>query len=306
VPITAKVIAKSKTKHNQVDKYITTYELEYPRFIHAEFMTHRLFSRNAASSRAIPVAKQIQLVKDNPAKPIHWGINEPGMQASAQMTGYKLATAHWLWMKACDAAVAAATAMNKVKMHKQIVNRVLEPFAHIKVVLTTTELANWEWLRNHADAQPEIKELALQMVLADEEFEDIVELKQDQWHMPYYKDGFWVEYEDGKDYHGHTLQEALAISSSCCAQVSYRLLDDTIEKAMNIWTRLIEAEPVHASPFEHQAKPITYLVGNNKLSDPNTWQDGITHYNKDMGFGSGNFYGFIQHRQLIKNHTKWF
>ena len=82
--ITAKVICDSICKHSKIR--ITTLELEYPRFIHSEFMTHRMFSRNASSSRAIPVARQIEMIKEDPAMPIHWGKNQPGMQAKEENT----------------------------------------------------------------------------------------------------------------------------------------------------------------------------------------------------------------------------
>ena len=114
--------------------------------------------------------------------------------------------------------------------------------------------------------------------------------------------------------HFSTLKNALAISSSCCAQVSYRKLDDRLEKAEEVYARLIESEPVHASPFEHQATPMgesgefwdkdgDYSV--NLQCDPDTWEDGITAVDRNGNFWSGNFKGWIQHRQLIKNNACW-
>ncbi len=70
--ITAKIIACSVAKDSGTE--VVTYELEYPRFIHSEFMTHRMFSRNAASSRAIPIQKMIRMIKDNPVVPFEWGV----------------------------------------------------------------------------------------------------------------------------------------------------------------------------------------------------------------------------------------
>lgn len=286
-------------------KEIYTFELEYPRFIHAELLTHRLFSRNAASSRAIPIKKQLKLIEDHPAMPEVWGLDQAGMQAKKSLEKkYEIATAKFLWGCAKTAAVNAARALAKYNLHKQIVNRVVEPFAHIKVVMTTTEIENFLWLRDHPDAQPEIRILA---GLMKENIDQSIpkQLLPGQWHVPYYYDGIWVEEIDGVDSHGNTLDEALAISSSCCAQVSYRVLDTSIEKAMSIFSKLVKSKPVHASPFEHQATPISNVVGKNYLPAPSTWEDGITHFHKKMGFGSGNFYGWIQHRQLIKEHCKW-
>lgn len=67
-------------------KRLTTWELTYPRFVHAELMTHRLFSRNSASSRAIPTEKLIERVEKDPAMPIFWGKNQKGMQAEVEMS----------------------------------------------------------------------------------------------------------------------------------------------------------------------------------------------------------------------------
>src|SRR5690606_13224524 len=132
----------------------------------------------------------------------------------------------------------------------------------IKVVMTTTELENFFWLRNHPDAQPEIQELARQMHLAWKSSEP-TGLKAGEWHLPYifsyrneegeieyWSDDFWTEQ--------YSLEEAKKVSASCCAQVSYRVLDGSLEKAEKIQERLIGdgSDPVHASPFEHQATPI--------------------------------------------------
>lgn len=316
--ISAKVVADSI--HNGIR--ITTFELEYPRFIHAEFITHRLFSRNAASSRAIPVKKQIELIKENPAMPIHWGKNQPGMSADEECeegihTPYTWTEdngeiTYWIdqevfkdrafsrehsWLMARDRAVEVAEAFAEAGYHKQIVNRILEPFSHIKVVCTATEYDNFFWLRKHKDAQPEIKELAERMweALGDS---TPVGLNLGDWHVPYFQDGF-LKYDYESDYRERDLRDAIAISSSCCAQVSYRRTDDSLEKAHRIYERLVESKPVHASPFEHQATPISDDPGSLK------WPTGTTHVDTEGEWWSGNFRGWIQHRQLIDNHTCW-
>jgi len=289
---------------------ITTFELEYPRFIHAEFMTHRLFSRNAASSRAIPVAKAIELVKEKTGMPIHWGKNQPGMSAKEECNEYiwKLHyqdpdTRESAWILARDHAIEVAEAYAKAGYHKQIVNRLLEPFTMIKVVLTATEYDNFFWLRNHPDAQPEIAELARVMW---EEYgaSKPTELFANDWHVPYYREGFWAfsqtnEYDVAVDDYNVTLADALAISASCCAQVSYRKLDDSLDKARDIFKRLVESKPVHASPFEHQATPLTYgMAGDTQVK-------GTTHFDNKGNAWSGNFRQWVQHRQLIPDHTCW-
>ena len=293
--ISAKIIAHSKS--SVTGKEIITYELEYPRFIHSELMTHRLFSRNAASSRAIPVSKMIEMVRDNPAAPIHYGKNQPGMQAKEELTGCDLDATKSDWATAAKAAAAIAERMTGYGAHKQIVNRILEPFQWMKTVVTSTEWDNWYWLRNHPDAQPEIKRLAEVMLEAKETSEPRL-LQPGDWHVPYYDDGSWISsaYED------NTLEEALAISSSCCAQVSYRKLDDSLEKAQDIFAKLIESKPCHASPCEHQASPVDDEYAR---FDPLTWPKGVTHMDKDGDVWSGNFKGWIQHRQLIPDNACW-
>ena len=150
--ISAEIIQDSIHKGNR----ITTFELEYPRFIHGEFMTHRQFSRNAASSRAIPVEKMHKHISENMAMPIHWGINEPGMKATTELTGRELSDAINNWQVACDMAIHNSRMLLLSRLHKQVANRVTEPFQMMKTVVTATEWNNWYWLRNHTDAQPEI------------------------------------------------------------------------------------------------------------------------------------------------------
>jgi hypothetical protein len=285
--ISAKLIAYSKSSTGQT---IATFELEYPRFIHAEFMTHRLFSRNAASSRAIPVETLLDLVELCPAMPVHWGQNMPGMQAKKELTRFRKKAAIKMWLLAAKLAAKTARGMQRIGLHKQVANRILEPFQNIKVVMTATCLDNFFWLRNHTDAQPEIEVLAKLMWDALQD-ETPVSLQHGDWHVPYFGAGYWL-----KDC-GIPLEDALAISSSCCAQVSYRKLDDTLEKAQMIFKRLVESKPVHASPFEHQATPMR--------KQPDFRNKGITHKDRHGNYWSGNFVGFIQHRQLLDEHTCW-
>ena len=316
--IVAKVIAFSICA--RTGQTIITYELEYQRFIHAEFMTHREFSRNAMSSPAIPIKKMIEQVRNNPAKPVHWGKNQPGMQANEELTGLSRKNVELLGEGAAEFAALQAETMDHLGAHKQVANRILEPFQFMKTVMTTTSLLNWDWLREHGDADPTIRALAVAMIEAKKLFGPPVVLQPGEWHTPYYNDGFFKPAITGVDVYGNTLADALAISSSCCAQVSYRLLDDTFDNAKMIYGKLVESEPVHASPFEHQATPIAestketcndygngerYYFGKNiNQPDPRTLEKGITHVTREGKFCSGNFTNFIQHRQLIPNNVK--
>ena len=161
--VQARIIADSI---NARGTRITTFELEYPRIIHSELLTHRVFSRNAASSRAIPVNTMLDLIEANPAMPSHWGKNQPGMQAQEELGELEKEAVKQTWLNACKSAVSYARVMNDIKAHKQVVNRITEPYQHMKVVLTGTDFSNWFWLRYHADADPTIAELANKMLVS--------------------------------------------------------------------------------------------------------------------------------------------
>ena len=299
--ITATIIQDSYSKSTKTR--VTTYELIYPRFIHAELMTHRQFSRNAASSRAIPVERMLDVIAVQTAQPIHWGKNQVGMQAQEELEQPMKIRVQSLWQEAAHTAVQFAKQMHLQGAHKQIVNRITEPYQMMKTVVTSTEYANWFWLRNHQDAQPEIHELARLMYELYEVSEPL-ELGNNEWHVPYIrrdKTENAIAYFAGTEM--VTLQDALKISASCCAQVSYRRLDESLEKAKMVFARLIDSEPMHASPVEHQCTPIMYE--NVDRSDPEYWPKGVTHLNACGSLGSGNFRDFIQHRQLLDDHTKY-
>jgi hypothetical protein len=299
IMISAKVIANSISLEGV---RIVTFELEYPRFIHSEFMTHRQFSRNAASSRAIPVNVMADLIINNPATPVHWGKNQPGMQAKEELVEPALIRVKSLWNEAKDEAIRIALSMNLEQAHKQIINRILEPFQHIKVVMTATCLDNFFYLRSHTDAQPEIKVLSDLMVKALDESVEVY-LNEDDWHLPYYGRGYWAVDDEGTESQPESLEDAIAISASCCAQVSYRKADTSLEKALDIYRRLVDFKPVHASPFEHQATPFNHVVESLEDILPHNWPKGVTHMDKEFMFWSGNFKGWIQNRQLIEGHV---
>ena len=298
--IVARVVADSINKNGN---RITTFELEYHRFIHSELMTHRLFSRNAMSSRAVPVSKMIEQVRNNPATPIHWGKNQAGMQAVDVLMDESLENAKRQWRQSAIYAASQAEIMSNIGAHKQIVNRLLEPFQMMKTVLTATEFDNFFWLRCDPDAQPEIQELASCMFEAMKQSQPEV-LESGQWHTPYvehvFKGGKFETYcltdEDDNIIKLLTEEEAKAISASCCAQVSYRTLNNTYEKAMDIYSKLASGRKVHASPFEHVAKP---------MSDSPHHENGVTHKDIVGNYWSGNFKGWIQLRQTLDNHVCW-
>lgn len=303
--ITAKVIKDSVSNNGT---RITTMELEYPRFIHSEFMTHRMFSRNAASSRAIPVTKVIEQVESNIALPIHWGKNQAGMQAKEELHGIEREAMVQSWIASAKEAVSRAKVMSQAGLHKQVVNRILEPYQIMKVLVTATEWENFFWLRDHTDAQPEIRELAIVMKQAMNESCPQF-LETGMWHLPYVNTKTVVKCEQDTgdvipvqlfyDERGEEvdLEQAIKISCSSCAQVSYRKLDTSLEKAEEIYKKLVESEPVHASAFEHVAKAMRANVFD--YDEP-----GVTHVDREGFYWSGNFRGWIQYRQLIPNNVK--
>ncbi len=272
--ISAKIIADSIAENGV---RLTTMQLTYPRFIHSEFMTHRVFSRNASSSRAIPVAKMLEMVRNEPAMPIHWGKNQAGMQASEELSLAGREYSEALWRKAANKAADIAEEMMKLGLHKQATNRILEPFQHIHVVVTATEWDNFYSLRAHPDAQPEIHELAIQMLNA-QKASTPRQLKAGEWHAPYVSDEERRLYENAED------KFLLAkVSAARCCRVSYLKHDGTkasVEEELALCERLVGSEPLHASPFEHQAVP-------------------------DISEGAayelfGNLNGWVQYRKLIE------
>lgn len=294
--IKAEIIADST---DQKGVRIITFELTYPRFIHSELMTHRVFSRNSASSRAIPIQAMLDTVTKDTAAPIHWGRNQPGMQAKEELQQPEKIRVQSLWQASMQSAVYYSEAMHMAGCHKQIANRITEPYQHMKVVVTSTEWNNWYWLRYHPDAQPEIMELAKQMKLA-EDHSKTEHLNFGEWHIPYV-DTFRGP-DDVRKYFDEvgneiTAAQALMISASCCAQVSYRKNDNSLEKAESIYYKLITTEPAHASPTEHQA-----LCTDAHWTDK--WPDGYTHMDRDRRLWSNNFRSWVQHRALIPNNVK--
>lgn len=219
---------------------LTTLQLRNPRFIHGEFMSHRAFSRNASSSRAIPIKRMIQDVIDDTAMPVSWGSNQRGMQA-----GIELKSGSDLWLNARDEAIEYAYRLMDRGYHKQIVNRILEPFQHINVLVTATEDAYEHFfsLRDHPDAQPEIQALARAMrdAMAGSEPEY---LSGNDWHLPYRECTGNSEFDR-------------KISAARCASVSYKTVDGepmTVDRALSVFDKLT-VKQLHASPFEHIARP---------------------------------------------------
>lgn len=260
----AKVIEHSSTSRHSVE--LVTLQLRYPRFIHAEFLTHRAFSRNSSSSRAIPVAKMIEQVRNDPAMPVQWGKNQPGMQAREELRGDERMAALCRWRDAGFKAAYEAEWLAKTGAHKQIVNRILEPFQWMHTVVTATEWDNFFALRDHPDAQPEIQHLAKLMRAA------IAKSNPDDraasgWHLPYITDAEREEWSVAP----HRLA---SMSAARCARVSYLKHDGTApseEDDIALFRRLVGSKPIHASPTEHQAYPVSQGLSPGMCNNFRGW-----------------------------------
>jgi hypothetical protein len=243
--IVVKMIADSISTHGD---RICTLQLRYHRYIHQEFMTHRVFSRSASSSRAIPISKIIAQVWNDPAMPVHWGANVAGMQAKSELSGFKLTAAKFVWKLSAKFACVFAYVFSKIGLHKQIGNRILEPWQYINVIVTSTEWENFFNLRIHPDAQPEIQELAKTIYGAIQNSQP-KKVEHGEWHLPYITD---TERELCDE------DILLKCSTARCARVSYSNHDGSnphVRKDVELHDRLVGSEPLHASPAEHQATP---------------------------------------------------
>jgi thymidylate synthase ThyX len=270
----AKVLADSLSPAGH---RLTTLEATFPRFVLAEFNTHRVFSRNSASSRAIPIAKQLRRVLEGPYVPIEFGSNQPGMQAGPPLEGAEREAAEREWLRARDDAVRRVLglvaspeevadadlieALERVEratrersrpetwlnVHKQVANRLLEPFMWHTVIVTATEWDNFWNLRCHPDAQPEIRLVAERMRGAVEDSEPR-ELGADEWHLPL------IRPEDREQV--ASIEDLVKVSAGRCARVSYLTHDGRrdLQADIDLHDRLLESG--HMSPLEHPAQPL--------------------------------------------------
>ncbi len=290
--ISAQTILRSRNA-SAPGKVLSTLLLRYPRFIHPEFMTHRALSRNAASSRAIPVKKIIDDILADTAMPLHWGANQKGMQAyqecdaavelDAAHLGTEFVSRESAWIRARNQAISIATAFEDAGYHKQVVNRLLEPFMHITVLVSATEWDNFLELRDHEDAEPHMQMLAREIRKCLEDESTVHELEPGQWHLPFV--GVHRERQRGEP----RLEQMQKLSVARCASTSYKTTDGfdmTFERATAIYDKL-HTKPFHASPFEHVAQADHFGLGGYK-----GWSWAEEH---------GNFIGFRQLRRQLES-----
>lgn len=301
-------------------KRIVTFHAHYPRIIHGEVMTHRVFSRNARSSRAVPVKTIIQEVLTKPYIPWHWGKNQKGMQATEECNESVFITkpgamlkdgvpqvfenriavkreAAWIWGR--DQALALATAFMNSHYHKQIINRILEPYSWIDTLITTTDLSNFYHLRDHEDAEPHFHDLA-KLVRHSVDQSVPVRLNEGDWHLPFITaEDFVPAYEHSDKTEQSLLSILQKLSVARCARISYSPFDGnaSIEKEIERYELLVGSEPLHASPAEHQAYA-DFNIGSSENGD--VWK------NPQLSGNLGP--GFVQYRKTLPNecfHGKW-
>ncbi len=238
---------------------LTTFVLRFPRFVLPEFNTHRMFSRNASSSRAIPTAKLMQQLRDDPVEPVSWGRNQAGMQAREELPEAEARAAAAIWHEARESALRHAEQLRALGVHKQVVNRVLEPWMWASVIVSSTTYDNFFALRCHPDAQPEIKQLA-DLMRAAFEASTPTPRAAGEWHLPFVQ---------GEEDLSLPLDVQKRVAVARAARVSYLNHQGKrdIDADLTLHDRLLEAG--HWSPFEHAAVAAETLGPFNNFSG---WQ----------------------------------
>lgn len=270
----AKILCDSV--HSETDVRLTTMEVTLPRIVLAELNTHRVFSRNSASSRAIPIAKMIERVQTDPFIPVWWGKNQKGMQAAEELDDIGKDAARFHWLEARDNAVLSVQNLQDIDVHKQIANRLLEPWLWHTVIITSTEWENFYALRTHRDAQPEFKKAADMMLDLYEQLAHRAQrLGPGEWHLPLVPDyaELWSV--------GYTALDVARISCARCARVSYLTHDGKRDPKADLELATRLSTSGHMSPFEHAAR-----VQGNDIPD--------------AMYGASNFSGnWLQYRKLL-------
>lgn len=260
------------------DKRPASFKMRYPKMVHGDFMTHRVFSRNASSSRAIP-NKRLTLTTEEDMYLPEFRLDRPGMQPGEYLDPDMQGLAQHIWKDAADYCISASRKLSGLKVGKQWANRMIEWFGYINVIVTATDFDNFIGLREELTedmwpmAQDEIyfQADAIKLLLRNHE---PTLLREGEWHLPMTRPGEFVDLP---------LEHRLRIDAARCAGISYEtVMGDpmTVETADRICNKLLTARRVHASPFEHQCSP-----------DPDNKRPDL----------HGNFDGWIQHRKMIPN-----
>lgn len=271
---------------------IVSVQTQAPRLIHSELLRHRVFSFSAGSSRAVPVTRMLHQVCNDPARPKRFGANKAGMQDAGEhhemvrspITGLML-NVDEAWNQAARDAAWWADAFRAAGYHKQVANRLTEPFQMLPCLVTATEWDNFFELRDHDDADPTIRELAVQVKQAMDQSTPR-RIPIGGWHVPYVRD------EELTYYPWATLTK---ISAARCARNSYMNHagdPPTLEEDLLLFDKLVGSKPWHASPLEHQATPARSNPNTESKLPWERWERYELH---------GNFKGWVQHRKCHEN-----
>lgn len=351
---------------------ITSFLLTYPRIIHSELMTHRMFSRNSASSRAIPFKRMVESVMENPFVPLAWQKSHKGMQGTEYFSepeniNYAVST----WLDARDAAVKQAEYLNELGATKQLCNRLLEPFMWHTTLVTATEFENFFNLRcpsyllqgvnnnksfrsrqeilkrfSHNDSfseklnnftivdwlkvnqsQAEIHLSLLAEAMWDAYNESIPkQLQAGDWHIPFEdkidlkqleKVTEWETFPLTADYGDRLIKEKternleklktnrIKVSTGMCARTSYTTVgtekEVSYETFISIHDKMVKANPMHSSPFEHCARTMSEDEYKMHYNGIQTIAPDKTRIPSRSNEGwCKNFRGFIQYRELLE------
>lgn len=295
----AKVLADSVTSRGHETHRVTTIEVTFPRIVLAEFNTHRMLSRNSASSRAIPVEKRIAALETDYFEPEAFGKNQKGMQSSEDLRSEDDVMARAEWTLARVDAIRHAKMLSMLGVHKQLANRLIEPFCWHTVICTATEWENFFALRCHPDAQPEIRRAA-EMMREVYNSSTPKELKAGEWHLPLMQPDEFVLPDNSPEWNEPvgfsctllTVEDAKRVSAGRCARVSYLTHDGKrdIKADIELCERLHKSG--HMSPLEHVARPITH----DDIEDR-----GLSSYRPFVG----NFCGWLQFRKELPNEENF-
>jgi hypothetical protein len=304
--ISAKLLAYSQS--SETGAKLATFALEYPRTIHAELMTHRVFARNASSSRAIPINKMTDAIEANPYEPWHITANQRGMQGFEEVSESSKETGLALIRHHREVSTKVAAGLAELGWHKQLFNRYTEAHQYIRVLVTSSTFRNFFLLRTDKMAEPHLQDLARAMV---EELEHAAPrvLGRGQWHLPYWTEGDEIamtKFIEDESSMLISLPEAhfipstgmrglrqairIGVSAGRCARVSYYNFDGEeldIVASLKIYEKLCSSVPFHPSPIEHQATP-------DWIRNP--WLEKTDWANPDK---HGNLFGWQQARKFI-------
>ena len=248
------------SQHATTGQRLDTLLIRFPRVILPEWNTHRVFSKNTSSGRAIPVSKMIDSVVEDPYIPEVWTKNERGMQGQGghnelvdigPLLSFKtpfFTTRENAYLEGMHKAVALARSYAIAGYHKQIVNRLLEPWMWTLMVVSATEWDNFFELRDHGDAEPHMQILAKAIRKTRDEA-TVQILHPGAWHTPFITD-------EERYAAGGNIRALKRLSVARCASTSYKTVDGfdmTQERADDIYHKLF-GPPLHASPFEHVAQ----------------------------------------------------